>query len=99
MPDLDQIVSVVKLLKDSGGWGLSIGLAGVIWYLYRSMGALLEKRNADLMMLLSEHKSVLGENRVVIDRTEQILNTVNITLEKNTDILYRAKSALEDARR
>jgi uncharacterized protein YqgV (UPF0045/DUF77 family) len=97
--DIDTVKEVIKLLQEYGGWALSVILMSAIVYLHRSMSTLLEKRNDELRQLLAEHKSVLGENRVVLDRNEAMTVKVKEVLEDNTQVLERVKLLMEDFRR
>lgn len=97
--DIDTVKEIIKLLQEYGGWALSVILMAAIVYLHRSMSALLEKRNDELRQLLAEHKEVLGENRIVLDRNEAMTVKVKEALEDNTQVLERVKLLMEDFRR
>ena len=75
------MAEVAKILEQFGGWGMCAVLIAAIAYLYRSMNALLEKRNDQFVGLLKETNAVLqtitDQNKrieKILDRFENKLN-------------------------
>ena len=76
------MAEIVKILEQFGAWGMCAVLITAIVYLYRSMGALLEKRNDQFVELLRETSAVL---QTIVDqnnRIEKILDRVEIKLNE-----------------
>lgn len=81
LTEIFNMATVAKILEEFGAWGMCAILIAAIIYLYRSMGALLEKRNDQFVELLKETSAVLQtivdqNNRIerLLDRVEDRLN-------------------------
>jgi hypothetical protein len=99
MPEVGTLTEIAKFLQEYGGWAVSVLLMVAIVYLHRFTSNLLEQRNAQLVHLLEECKSVVAENKVFMDNVEGELETVSKILVENKSILDRLKLLLEDFRR
>jgi len=66
----------VEILEKFGAWGLCGILLGAIGCLYRSMSALLEKRNEQFVDLLRESNAVLQTIADQGKRIERVLDRV-----------------------
>jgi len=76
------MAEMAKILEQFGGWGMCAVLIVAIAYLYRSMGALLEKRNDQFVELLKETNAVLQTITDQNKRIEKVLDRVEIKLNE-----------------
>jgi len=79
--------SLAKFLQLYGGWGMCAVLILAIFYLYKSMGKLLEKRNDQFI-------EVLKECGVALDATNTSNKDVKDLLRNNKEILDRVERLL-----
>ncbi len=84
---MTSIDSVAKFLQVYGGWGMCAVLLFGIFYLYKSMGKLLEKRNDQFIEVLKECgialkvtsdsnkevENLLRDNKALMERVERLL--------------------------
>ena len=73
---MDSGKEIADFLQTYGGWGVSVIFFGMIFYLYRSMNQLLEKRNDKFIEVLRESTALLQQNCDLSERVETILRNV-----------------------
>ena len=76
------MTDMAKILEQFGAWGMCAILIAAIIYLYRSMGALLEKRNDQFVELLKETNAVLQTIADQNKRIERVLDRVETKLDE-----------------
>lgn len=72
---------IAAFLQTYGGWGVSVILLGMIFYLYKSMNKLLEKRNDQFIEVLRECTALLQQNNDLNERVETMLRNVAKTMD------------------
>lgn len=91
---MSELSSVAELLQLYGGWGMCAILIVGITYVYKSMGAILEKRNDQFIQVLNDVGSLLRTVNDSNDRIESLMGKVRALLVTNEKILERVENKL-----
>ena len=74
--NVEELNGFGKFLQDFGGWGVSVILFLGIVYLYRTMNAILERRNEQFIEVLRETTAALQQNSDTSQRVDKTLERV-----------------------
>jgi hypothetical protein len=89
-----ELATVAELLQLYGGWGMCAVLIAGITYVYKSMGALLEKRNDQFIQVLNEVGSLLQTVNDSTDRSEKLMDKIDRHLVAGEKIMERVETKL-----
>lgn len=91
---MSELQSVAELLQLYGGWGMCAVLIAGIVYIYKSTGALLEKRNDQFIKVLEDVGFLLQAVNGSNERTEVLMVKIKTQLATNEKILERVEKKL-----